>query len=98
MFFGGLLARFMSGAEGSSGQPVSQVPLFHERRFGNSFRSRAIMSFVGGVIVLWGARHAGGCTSGHMMSGMMQSALSGYAFAAAAFLVAVPVALVVYKK
>jgi hypothetical protein len=33
-----------------------------------------------------------------MMSGMMQTSISGYVFAAAAFAAAVPVALLVYKK
>ncbi|WP_422158141.1 YeeE/YedE thiosulfate transporter family protein [Lentibacter algarum] len=45
-----------------------------------------------------GARLAGGCTSGHMMSGMMQTAVSGYLFAAGAFAAAVPVALMMYRK
>ncbi len=56
------------------------------------------MAFIGGVLVLWGSRMAGGCTSGHMMSGMMQTALSGYLFAFAVFVVAVPVAIILYKK
>jgi hypothetical protein len=33
-----------------------------------------------------------------MMSGMMQTSLSGYLFAAGAFAAAVPVALLMYKK
>jgi len=53
---------------------------------------------LGGFIVLYGARLAGGCTSGHMMSGMMQTAVSGYLFAAGAFAAAVPVALMMYRK
>jgi len=46
---------------------------------------------------LIGARLAGGCTSGHMMSGMMQTSLSGYLFALGTFAVAVPVAILMYK-
>jgi uncharacterized membrane protein YedE/YeeE len=56
------------------------------------------MAFAGGFIVLFGARLAGGCTSGHMMSGMMQTAVSGYIFAAAAFAAAIPVAILLYGK
>ena len=43
---------------------------------------------------------ADGCTSGHMMSGMMQGSVSGYIFAGAVFIVAIPVALLVeaYSK
>ena len=59
---------------------------------------RYAVAFAGGFVVLYGARLAGGCTSGHMMSGMMQTALSGYIFAAGAFAAAVPVAMMMYKK
>lgn len=50
-------------------------------------------SFLGGMILLYGARMADGCTSGHMMSGMMQGSVSGYLFAIAVFAVAIPTAL-----
>jgi uncharacterized membrane protein YedE/YeeE len=59
---------------------------------------RYAATFLGGFIVLYGARLAGGCTSGHMMSGMMQTALSGYIFAAGAFAAAIPVSLILFKK
>ena len=61
-------------------------------------RSSLWYPFVGGFIALFGARLAGGCTSGHMMSGMMQSSLSGYMFAMSAFAVAVPTAMFLYSK
>lgn len=52
-----------------------------------------VKSFASGFILLFGARLADGCTSGHMMSGMMQSSISGFVFALSVFLVAIPVAL-----
>ncbi len=55
-------------------------------------------AFVAGFIVLFGARLAGGCTSGHMMSGIMQTAASGYLFAAGAFAVGIPVAMLLYPR
>jgi len=54
--------------------------------------------FFGGIFLLYGARLAGGCTSGHMMSGMMQGSVSGYLFAVAVFLVAIPIAILIHKK
>lgn len=57
-----------------------------------------IISFAGGFILLYGARMADGCTSGHMMSGIMQGAVSGYVFAASVFAVAIPTAIIVGKK
>lgn len=54
--------------------------------------------FIGGVLVLIGARLAGGCTSGHMMSGMMQTSISGYLFVLAVFAVAIPTTLLIHRK
>lgn len=59
---------------------------------------RALLAFGGGFLTLFGARLAGGCTSGHMMSGISQSAVSGYLFAAGVFATAVPVALWLYRR
>ena len=53
--------------------------------------------FLGGALILYGSRMAGGCTSGHMMSGMMQSSLSGFIFATAVFVVAIPTAILVKR-
>lgn len=77
---------------------IDQVPLSHQDRFGNRIGLRYLLAFLGGIIVLFGARFADGCTSGHMMSGMMQTAVSGYLFAAAAFAVAVPTAWLLYRN
>ncbi|ACN15525.1 putative transmembrane protein (YeeE/YedE family protein) [Desulforapulum autotrophicum HRM2] len=74
------------------------APEVWRQRFGNNFALRNLTVFFAGVVVLIGARLAGGCTSGHMMSGMMQTSLSGYLFALGAFAAAVPVAIMVYKR
>lgn len=96
MILGGLLGRLYESRQGA--EPLKQVPEFHLERFSQKASTRYILSFLGGVIVLWGARLAGGCTSGHMMSGMMQTSVSGYLFALAAFAVAIPTAILVYRK
>jgi len=96
MVLGGYIGRLMTRSENN--KKIDQVPACHKQRFGENAAIRYLISFAGGVIVLWGARLAGGCTSGHMMSGMMQTAVSGYLFAFAAFAAAVPVAIFIYKK
>ena len=53
-----------------------------------------LIGFVGGFLILFGARMAGGCTSGHMMSGMLQSSVSGYIFAISVFVVGIPTAII----
>ncbi len=52
---------------------------------GGSSLKRIFWSFTGGFILIFGARMAGGCTSGHILSGGMQLALSSLVFAVFAF-------------
>ncbi len=52
---------------------------------GNSSFKRIIWAFIGGFILLFGARMAGGCTSGHIISGGMQVAASSLLFGAFVF-------------
>ena len=60
--------------------------------------NRYMYAFLGGSLTLFGARLAGGCTSGHMMSGMMQTSLSGYLFAFGAFAAGIPIAIYFYRQ
>lgn len=48
-----------------------QMPQIWRANFGNSAVKRYFAAFIAGFVVLYGARLAGGCTSGHMMSGLM---------------------------
>ena len=74
------------------------VPELWKARFGPHRWKRFLGAFVGGFLVLFGARLAGGCTSGHGISGSLQLAVSGWAFFAATFLAGVAVALSLYGK
>ena len=95
MIVGGFIAsKLQSGKESKE---TMVVPTVWQSKFGQSPGKRHMATFAGGVLVLIGARLAGGCTSGHMMSGMMQTSLSGYLFAIGTFAVAIPVAIFIYK-
>jgi hypothetical protein len=61
------------------------VPSEWQARFGPSPARRLVWSFFGGFILLFGARFGGGCTSGHMISGISQLAISSFLFTAALF-------------
>lgn len=74
------------------------APEVWRQRFGENPTLRYVTVFFAGILVLVGARLAGGCTSGHMMSGMMQTSLSGYLFAFGAFAAGVPAAILIYKR
>jgi len=94
----------LAGAWGSSKlrksitKEQSEMPEIWRVNFGDSPVKRYVVAFLAGFLVLYGARLAGGCTSGHMMSGMMQTAVSGYIFAAGAFLAGIPAAILVFRK
>lgn len=46
------------------------IPREWKARFGRSPIKRLAASFLGGFLLLFGARLGGGCTSGHMISGV----------------------------
>lgn len=48
-------------------------------------RRRYVDAFLGGMLIIFGARLAGGCTSGHIISGITQLSVSGILFAATVF-------------
>ena len=96
MFFGGFLAAVLGGPKVEKDE--KWIPRVWRENLGSSWTKRMIGAFASGFFILFGARMAGGCTSGHMMSGMMQTSLSGYLFAAGVFAIAVPVAIIVFKK
>ncbi len=90
---------FISGRlRGGLPHGEAAMPAIWRANFGANPIKRYLTVFIAGFIVLYGARLAGGCTSGHMMSGIMQTAVSGYIFAAGAFLAGIPTALYLYKK
>ncbi|TKB91914.1 MAG: hypothetical protein E8D41_10645 [Nitrospira sp.] len=73
------------------------VPIEWRRRFGSNPGRRLVWSFVGGFLLLFGARFGGGCTSGHMISGISQLAISSFVFSAALFISGIVTARVLYR-
>lgn len=80
LFFGALLAAWLAKRDNPGAVPVEHVPALWKWRFGGSQWLRYAGSFVGGAVLLFGARLAGGCTSGHGVSGGLQLALSSWVF------------------
>ncbi|MFK8058217.1 MAG: YeeE/YedE thiosulfate transporter family protein [Saprospiraceae bacterium] len=65
-----------------------QFVLIHEnwkKYKGDSKLKRIVWALIGGFILIFGARLAGGCTSGHILSGGMQLAYSSLFFAVFTF-------------
>jgi hypothetical protein len=78
------------------GQPVYDVPEIWTRRFGRRRLWRYAATFLGGFLILFSARLAGGCTLGLFMSGSIQLAVSGLLFGAIIFAFAMLTARMVY--
>ena len=74
------------------------MPAMWAQNFGSSQAKRFAAAFLGGVLLLFGARLAGGCTSGHMISGMSQLAVSSFIFGMCTFGAAIGMAKFLYRK
>lgn len=64
---------------------IVSVPSLWIRFHGTNPSKRFFWAFIGGFLLLFGARMAGGCTSGHVISGGMQLAVSSLLFAVIVF-------------
>lgn len=83
-----LAGAFISGLILSLLRKDFKLTLIHKnwkKYKGTSAPKRIIWAFTGGFIMIFGARMAGGCTSGHIVSGGMQLALSSLVFAVFVF-------------
>jgi hypothetical protein len=74
------------------------VPPTWQDRFGKSVPIRAVAAVLGGAVAMFGVRLAGGCPSGHGLSGPMQLSISGFIAMAGFFGAGVAVAHLVYRK
>lgn len=78
LLIGGFLASRTAGS-----RQAAQPAAIHAHE--TSSVSRYRNAFIGGVLIIFGARLAGGCTSGHIISGITQLSLSGMLFGAGVF-------------
>ncbi|MBN1437341.1 MAG: YeeE/YedE family protein [Sedimentisphaerales bacterium] len=65
---------------------------------GHSLGVRFLLCFIGGFLVLLGARFAGGCTSGQFISGWTQLSLSAVPFTIGMFVAGMITARIIYPK
>ena len=80
------------------GREIRDVPPAWEKRYGPSRIKRCGATFLGGFLILFGARLAGGCTLGLFLSGSTQMAISGLYFGVVIFAVAMLTAYLVYGR
>ncbi len=92
IFLGSFVASRLSGASQNARDTIWQ------KNFGPSKIKRAIAAFTGGVLLMFGARLADGCTSGHAITGGIQLSITSFVFMIALFAVAIPVSFLLYTK
>jgi uncharacterized membrane protein YedE/YeeE len=73
------------------------VPALWEETFGARAWPRWLTALAGGAIMGFGARWAGGCTSGHGISGTLQLALSSWLATLSFFIGGVATAMFIFK-
>jgi uncharacterized protein len=93
VFLGALISSSLSGD-----RSAPTVPGLWRWRFGDSRIKRFSLAFLSGGLMMFGARLAQGCTSGHGISGTLQLALSSWIFILVAFAVATGTAWAMYGK
>jgi uncharacterized protein len=93
VFVGAVISSTLSGDRGSA-----VVPPLWRWRFGDSATLRLAVAFGAGALMMFGARLAQGCTSGHGISGTLQLAVSSWIFISVAFAVATATAWAMYGQ
>ena len=67
-------------------------------RFGPSPLKRGLFAFIGGIILMFGARLAGGCPSGYGLGALVQLAVSGLIVVGCFFAGGIAFANIIYRR
>lgn len=98
--FGFVIAIIAGGAIGAltGGEFTNEwLPPMWVARFGDSIALRAVVALGGGILMAFGARLAGGCTSGHGISGTLQLNLASWIAVICFFIGGIAVAMLLFK-
>jgi uncharacterized membrane protein YedE/YeeE len=94
----GVLAGSYLASRAAGERTSSAVPALWKKRFGPSRSKRYTAAFLAGATMMFGARMAKGCTSGHGLTGATQLAVSSWVFTPLMFATAAATAHVLYGK
>lgn len=98
MFVIGIFGGAFISSRISGDKTRESIPPIWRKRFGDSVAKRYIAAFAGGALMMFGARMAQGCTSGHMISGALQFAASSWIFAGVVFVSGVLFSKAIYGR
>jgi uncharacterized membrane protein YedE/YeeE len=97
MVLGILIGAFISSMTDGSFQ-IKAVPDMWAERFGPSPLKRGLFAFIGGIILMFGARLAGGCPSGYGLGALVQLAVSGLIVVGCFFAGGIAFANIIYRR
>jgi len=97
MVLGILIGAFISSVTDGSFQ-IKAVPDMWAERFGPSPLKRGFFAFIGGIILMFGARLAGGCPSGYGLGALVQLAVSGLIVVGCFFAGGIAFANIIYRR
>lgn len=92
IFVGAFLSSILAGQF-----HILWVPTKWHEVFGPSFTLRWLVTLIGGIILGFGARWAGGCTSGHGISGTLQLAVSSWIASICFFIGGIATTMALFK-
>ena len=92
ILIGAFISVLLSGSFG-----LKWVPDLWMSTFGNTPILRLIVSLVGGILMGIGSRWAGGCTSGHGISGTLQLAISSWLSVVCFFVGGIATAVLIFR-
>lgn len=98
LFLGGTFLGALASSLVSGRFRVETVPQVWSERFGGSRSKRMAGAIIGGAMVMYGARMAGGCTSGHGISQTLQLAVVGWTFFISMFVGGVATAWLMFRQ
>ena len=91
-----IVGAFLAAWSGGVFEPRPVHPMW-VARFGESVPLRAVVAAAGGVLMAFGARLAGGCTSGHGISGTLQLNVASWIVVICMFVGGIVTAMLLYR-
>ena len=92
IIIGAFLSSYLSGTF-----HIIWVPSLWEATFGTMHPLRVLAALAGGILLGFGARWAGGCTSGHGISGSIQLSIASIITAACFFIGGIAIAMLLFR-
>lgn len=96
MFVVGIVIGAFISSKYSGSFEIKTVPDMWKNKFGGNAFQRGGAAFIGGALLIFGARLAGGCPSGHGLSGLSQLSVSGFVALAFFFIGGLVTAKILY--